>query len=52
MTDNEGIKVPEAEDYECMENGEAWEATLAAVEALKKAIVKFAKKGDVIDDRQ
>lgn len=49
MTDNEAIKIPEAEDYECeeyMETDKAWEATLAAVEALKKAIVKFTKKGD------
>ena len=49
MTDNEAIKIPEAEDCECeecMETDKAWEATLAAVEALKKAIAKFTKKGD------
>lgn len=46
MTDNEAIKLIEAKDYECMESDRAWEATIAAVEALKKAIAKFAKKGD------
>lgn len=36
MPNNEVIKIPEAENYECMENGEAWEATLAAFEALEQ----------------
>lgn len=36
MTDNEAIKLIEAKDYECMESDRAWEATLAAFEALKQ----------------
>ena len=50
MTDNEAMKILEAEDYECeeyMETDKAWEAALAAVEALNKAIAKFTKRRDV-----
>lgn len=47
MTDNEAIKILEAEDCECMESDEAWEAALAAIEALNKAIAKFTKRRDV-----
>ena len=39
MTDNEAIKILEAEDYEWdeyMENGKAGEAILVAIEALKQ----------------
>ena len=39
MPDNEAIKILDAEDYECIENGKAGEAILAVVEALKQRAI-------------